>query len=103
VAIPAAVMLQLCFERFVLERDAAVDPALAAGRDRWSALQVEARGLSNSLRRWHQDDHPVKTQGNEALVDELEAIATGLARRIGEQRERRRRISRDAVTARRPR
>ena len=84
-------MLQLCFERFVLERDAAVDPQVASGRDRWSALQVEARSLSNRLRRWHQDDHPVNTQGNEVLVDELEAIATGLARRIGEQRERRRR------------
>ena len=91
VAIPAAVMLQLCFERFVLDRDSAVDPQLAGGRDRWSALQVEARGLSHRLRRWHQDDHPVKTEGNEAVVDELEAIATGLARRIGEQRERRRR------------
>jgi predicted PurR-regulated permease PerM len=91
VAIPAAVVLQLCFERFVLERDAAVDPQVASGRDRWSALQVEARSLSNRLRRWHQDDHPVNTEGNEVLVDELEAIATGLARRIGEQRERRRR------------
>jgi predicted PurR-regulated permease PerM len=91
VAIPAAVVLQLCFERFVLDRDTAVDPALAGGRDRWSALQVEARGLSQRLRRWHQDDHPVNTEGNEGLVDELEAIATGLARRIGEQRERRRR------------
>jgi predicted PurR-regulated permease PerM len=91
VAIPAAVVLQLCFERFVLDRDAAINPQVAGGRDRWSALQVEARGLSHRLRRWHQADHPVKTEGNEALVDELEAIATGLARRIGEQRERRRR------------
>jgi hypothetical protein len=84
-------VLQLCFERFVLERDAAVDPQQAGGRDRWSALQVEARGLSHRLRRWHQDDHPVSTEGKVALVVELEAIATGLARRIGEQRERRRR------------
>ena len=91
VAIPAAVVLQLCFERFVLERDTAVDPQQAQGRDRWSALQLEARGLSNRLRRWHQDDHPVNTNGSEAQVDELEAIATGLARRIGELRERRRR------------
>jgi predicted PurR-regulated permease PerM len=91
VAIPAAVVLQLCFERFVLERDTAVDAQLATGRDRWSALQLEARELSGKLRRWHQERNPLTTEDNAPLVDEMEAIATGLARRIGEQRERRRR------------
>jgi predicted PurR-regulated permease PerM len=79
-AIPMAAMIQLLFNRFVFDPEAA-DPEVLADRDYASRLRYEAQDLAQDLRkqaRLNKGGSDLRIEQIDQVMDEIETIATDL-------------------------